>query len=295
MPLIHRIHPELLRFNDALAIRWYGLSYLAAFVFGYLLLRRLSRQGLLRMTPIQIQDFLGGLCLFGVMLGGRLGYFLFYEPSTLLRNPLQFLKVWEGGMASHGGIIGSLLYVLWYARKQNLNPWHLGDNLVSVVPLGLGLGRLANFINGELWGRPTTVPWGVVFPLERPEFQPDGALAAHRYDLDFLRLSVERGWLFPRHPSQLYQAFAEGFLLFGLLWFLRHRRWSRVKSGRLCILFFLGYGLARFSMEFFREPDAKVYFGWMSTGQLLTLGVFAIAALCTRWPRPSDLGGVDGL
>ncbi len=279
MPWIHRIHPEVLRFGGTFAIRWYGISYLAAFLLGYFLLRRLLRQGLLPMTTERLQDFLAGICVFGVMLGGRLGYFLFYEISTLWENPLQLLKVWEGGMSSHGGMLGCLAYLLWWARRERADVWVLGDNFVTVVPLGLGLGRLANFINGELWGRAASVPWAMVFPLERPEFQPGGAWERYRYDLGFLRGALDRGWLTPRHPSQLYQAFAEGFVLFGLLWWLRHRAESR-RPGRLCAVFFAGYGLARFGMEFFREPDAAVYFGWMTTGQLLTMGVFVAAGVC---------------
>jgi len=285
MPYIHRIHPEIIRFTDTIAIRWYGLSYLLGFLFGYLLLKVLIRRKLLHLSVEQLQDCLTTFCIFGILLGGRIGYFIFYDFSSLLENPLRLLQVWKGGMASHGGIIGGILALAWWARRNKVSFWHLTDNFATVVPLGLAFGRIANFINGELWGRVTTVPWGMVFPLELRELHPDGPWAEHRYNLDVLRHLVANGQLQPRHPSQLYQACAEGFLLFGLMWFLRQRPWSSEKPGRLSIVFLLGYALARFSMEFFREPDAHVYFGWMSTGQLLTLFMVAGAALCAFLPR----------
>lgn len=282
MPYIHRLHPELIRFTDTIAIRWYGLSYLLGFLLGYLLLKRLVRKNLLHLTVEQLQDCLSTFCIFGVLLGGRIGYFIFYDPRALIEDPLQLLKVWQGGMSSHGGILGGIFALAWWTRRHKVGFWHLSDNFATVVPLGIGFGRLANFINGELWGRVTRVPWAVVFPPEHPDFQPSGRLAEHRYNLQVLRQYVERGWLQPRHPSQLYQAFAEGFLLFGLLWFLRNHRWSQRKTGRLSIIFLLGYGVARFSMEFFREPDAhaRLYFGWMTTGQFLTLFLILGAGAC---------------
>ncbi|MGA0333676.1 MAG: prolipoprotein diacylglyceryl transferase [Kiritimatiellia bacterium] len=271
MPLFHRIHPEIFRFTDSLAIRWYGLSYLAGFLAGYLLLKVLIRRNLLSLKVEELQDCLTSFCIFGVMLGGRLGYFLFYHPETLLEDPLQILRVWEGGMASHGGILGGILVLAWWAKKHKKSFWQLSDNFAVVVPLGIGFGRIANYINGELWGRETSVPWGMVFPLERPEFNPGGSMSAYRYDLTTLQRAWEAGWFTQRHPSQLYQALCEGFLLFGLMWFLRNRPWSQQQNGRLSLVFLLGYALARFSMEFFREPDARLFFGWMSTGQFLSL------------------------
>jgi phosphatidylglycerol:prolipoprotein diacylglycerol transferase len=293
MIYIHRLRPELISFTDALAIRWYGLAYLGGFLLGYWLLKRLIRERLLAMDVPALQDFLATFCIFGVMVGGRLGYFLFYQPEAFVQDPLQILRLWEGGMASHGGLIGCALVMAWWSRKHRVSFRHLCDNLVTVGPLGLGLGRLANFINGELWGRPTGGGWGVVFPLERQEFSPGGALAARRYDLDLLQRYVEMGWLGPRHPSQLYEAVGEGFLLFGCLWFLRHRAWSQRVPGRLALVFLLGYGVARFVVEFFREPDHTVYFGWMSTGQLLTLGMFGTAALWGWGLRAFPAGPTD--
>jgi len=279
MPYIHRIHPEILRFTDTIAIRWYGLSYLAGFLCGYLLLKVLIRRKLLDLTIDQLQDCLTSFCIFGVMLGGRLGYFLFYQPQTLLHDPLQFLKVWEGGMASHGGILGGILVLAWWSKKHGKSFWNLSDNFAVVVPLGIGFGRLANFINGELWGRETTMPWGMVFPLELPQFNPGGSMADLRYDLPTLQNAYEAGYLVLRHPSQLYQTLCEGFLLFGVLWVLRNRSWSQQQEGRLSLVFLMGYALARFAVEFFREPDSRLFFGWMSTGQFLSLFMIAGASI----------------
>lgn len=279
MPYIHRLHPEIFHITETLAVRWYGLSYLAGFLCGYLLLKKLIRRQLLDFSVEQLQDCLTTFCIFGVMLGGRFGYFVFYQPETLLTDPLQLVRVWEGGMASHGGIIGGILTLIWWARKHGKSFWQLSDNFAVVVPLGIGFGRLANFVNGELWGRPTTVPWGMVFPLEHPQLNPGGSLAAMRYDLPTLQAMYQAGLLQLRHPSQLYQAACEGFLLFALLWFLRMRPWSQQQPGRLSLVFLMGYAAARFSIEFFREPDARLFFGWMSTGQFLSLFMIAGAGI----------------
>lgn len=286
MPIhIHRLRPEIFSLTDTLAVRWYGLAYLAGFLIAYLLLKRLARQGLLEMPPARVQDFLTTLAIFGVMLGGRLGYFLFYEPRVLLDDPLQLLRVWEGGMASHGGILGCAGVMLWWSKKYTLSFWNLSDNLCAVGPAGLALGRLANFINGELWGRPTSGSWGVVFPLERWELNPGGPLADRRYDLDFLKTLMEEGLLVPRHPSQLYQAFGEGLLVFLIVWTLRQTNWSRHREGRLSIAFVFTYSICRFLAEFFREPDAgtTLLFGWMSRGQLLTGLMLLISANFLFW------------
>lgn len=274
MPYIHRLRPELIQFTDTFAIRWYGLSYLAGFLVGYWLLKRYIRQGRFHLSVEQLQDCLTAFCIFGVMLGGRMGYFLFYETNFLLEDPLRFFRIWEGGMASHGGILGGIAVLAWYARKTKVSFWHLTDHFAIVAPLGIGFGRLANFINGELWGRPTDVPWAMIFPLERREFHPGGPLEHLRYNLDALQAYAREGWLVARHPSQLYQAFLEGFGLFLLLYFLRKTSWVSRRNGRLSAVFLLGYALARFAVEFVREPDARVFFGWMTTGQFLTLFMF---------------------
>jgi len=271
MPYIHRLHPEIIHFNETLAIRWYGLSYLLGFLCGYLLLKKLIQRKQLDLRAEQLQDCLTSFCVFGVMIGGRIGYFLFYQPETLVSDPLQFFKVWEGGMASHGGILGGIAVLAWWAHKHKKSFWQLTDNFAVVIPLGIGFGRLANFINGELYGRITNVPWGVVFPLEQSAFNPGNSMAHLRYDLPTLQQAYESGYLHLRHPSQLYQALCEGFLLFALLWILRKRPWSQAQNGRLSLVFLIGYALARFIVEFFREPDARMFFGWMSTGQFLSL------------------------
>lgn len=270
----HQLRPEII----TITIRWYGLAYLAGFLIGYKILQKLSDEGILLVPRAKLLDFLTALAVFGVMLGGRLGYFVFYQTETLFRDPAQLLFVWEGGMASHGGMIGCALFLIWWARKYRVSFWSLTDSLCIAATPGIALGRLANFINGELWGRVTTVPWGVVFPLERGEFHPGGTLAARRYDLGFLQYLVDQGILHVRHPSQIYQALGEGLLLFLFLWFLRNHRWTRALRGRVTMLFLGGYGLARFVVEFFRAPDpgARTFFGWMSTGQLLTLFMFAL-------------------
>ncbi|MEX2608228.1 MAG: prolipoprotein diacylglyceryl transferase [Kiritimatiellia bacterium] len=288
MPYIHRLHPEIVQITETLAVRWYGLSYLLGFWCGYLLLKKLIKRELMPLSVDQLQDCLSSFCIFGVMLGGRLGYFLFYTPEVLLREPMQFFKIWEGGMASHGGIIGGIAVLAWWARKHQKPFWTLTDNFAVVVPLGIGFGRLANFVNGELWGRVTTVPWGVAFPLEIPELNPGRELEHLRYDLPTLQKWVESGYLPLRHPSQLYQALGEGFLLFGLLWFLRKTSWSREKAGRLSMVFLIGYAAARFAVEFFREPDARLFFGWMTTGQFLSLGMVAAACGCLYLLRPTQ-------
>lgn len=282
----HRLNPEIFSITETLAVRWYGLAYLAGFLIAFLLMRRLSTEGKFAVPPQQVQDHLTVLAIFGVMLGGRLGYFLFYQPRVLLTDPAAFFRVWEGGMASHGGILGCALVLLWWSRRYQVSFWNLTDTLCLAATPGLMFGRIANFINGELWGRPTHGTWGVVFPLERPEFHPHGLLAERRTDLDLLQRLFENGYLTARHPSQLYQALAEGLLLFLLLLFLRYRPWSHAREGRLTLVFIVGYAVARFSMEFFREPDAgtSLLFGWMSRGQLLTFLMLGLAGIVLRAP-----------
>jgi phosphatidylglycerol:prolipoprotein diacylglycerol transferase len=176
----------------------------------------------------------------GVLLGGRLGHVLFYDPLHYLSQPLNILAVWKGGMSFHGGLIGSILAIVLFARRVGANPWSVLDSCAAAVPIGLFFGRLANFINGELWGRPTTVPWGMVFP-----FREAG-------DIE-------------RHPSQLYEAFFEGLVVFAVLWWLTHRMGALRRPGVVGGVFLIGYGVARSFCEFFREPDP---------GHILTLGPF---------------------
>lgn len=231
-----------------LKIHWYGLMYVFGFLGGYALTLRRIGLGQFPLTKEQMSDFLGWIAL-GVILGGRVGYMVFYQPDRLLADPLSLLYVWEGGMAFHGGLLGVVALTWLYARKVGVQPLALGDALAPVIPIGLGLGRIGNFIGGELWGRPSDVPWAMVFPGAGPE---------------------------PRHPSQLYQFFLEGVVLFAVLWWFSSG--SR-RRGQVTGLFLVGYGFARFSVEFVREPDAHlgfIWMNWLTMGQLLTLPMIAV-------------------
>lgn len=236
-------------------VRWYGLMYLLGFAVAWGLARyRASRRGS-QWDAQQISDlvFYGAL---GVILGGRIGYVLFYNFGAFLEDPLMLVRIWEGGMSFHGGLIGVLLAMAVFARRFNKTFFQVTDFIAPLIPPGLFFGRIGNFINGELWGRVTDVPWGVVFP---------GAGDV------------------PRHPSQLYQAFLEGLVLFVILWWFSSKpRPTMAVSG----LFLLGYGTARFIVEFFRAPDPHlgfIAFGWMTMGQLLSLPMIIIGALFMAW------------
>ncbi|MEY3775879.1 MAG: hypothetical protein RLZZ129_2659 [Verrucomicrobiota bacterium] len=230
---VHDLSPFLIEFGGGFGLRYYGLAYLLGFVAAGWLLRRYARAGRSLLPPEQIIDFMMAIVL-GVLIGGRLGYFLFYETELVRQNPLTLFRVWEGGMASHGGFIGVAVAVAWFARTRRIPFWHVGDLIASTAAAGLLFGRVANFINGELWGKLATVPWAVIF--ENTGGGPD-----------------------PRHPSQLYQAALEGALL---LAFMQWRFWrSRVvleRPGRLAGEFLLGYAGLRMIGEIFREPDAGV-------------------------------------
>ncbi|HMO04436.1 MAG TPA: prolipoprotein diacylglyceryl transferase [Kiritimatiellia bacterium] len=259
---IHDLDPVLLPVWGNLAVRWYGLSYVAGFVVAYLLLNRWGRQGRFALHGEALQSFLVTIVV-GVMVGGRLGYVLFYDFDQFLADPLVLFRLWEGGMASHGGMIGLALAAWYSARRLRIPFLHLTDGLACAAPIGLCFGRLANFINGELWGRISTVPWAVIFPQEAGLFHGDDPAGEQTRDL------IARGILSPRHPSQLYQAALEGLALFVILLLVRRTAWGRV-NGRCSAVFLLGYALFRFTAEFFREPEIT-HFGWLSQGQLLSL------------------------
>lgn len=233
-PVIFRVGP--------LAVRWYGLMYLLGFGACYILIRHLSRLRNLALSREDASDLLFYGVL-GVVLGGRLGYVLFYNPAQYLSRPLEVFAVWQGGMSFHGGLLGVVIAVVIFCRRRGLSILMTGDILVTSSTIGLGLGRIGNFINGELWGRVTDLPWGMVFPGGGP---------------------------LPRHPSQLYEAALEGLLLFIILYVL-HRR--KVAEGVPFFCFFIGYGLFRFLIEFVRQPDAHLGFLWggATMGQLLSL------------------------
>ena len=246
------IDPVLIQIGP-FAIRWYALAYIFGLVLGWQYLRWLVRRPGWRLTPLAIDDLLLYVTL-GVVLGGRLGYILFYRPEFYLTNPLEALAVWQGGMSFHGGLLGVVAASILFARRRRLPVLEVGDAIACAAPIGLFLGRLANFINGELWGRPSDVPWAMVFPGGGPQ---------------------------PRHPSQLYEAGLEGLLLFLVVTWLALRPRTPGSEGRLTGAFLIGYGIARSIAELFREPDAHLGFllGGLTMGQLLSLPMVVIGIL----------------
>lgn len=288
---LHDLDPFIFRLWGDVGPRWYGFAYVMAFFCGWYLLRKLSQRGFCQLPPDKVGDFIVWAALFGVMIGGRLGYVLFYRPE-MLRDPLSIFKVWQGGMSSHGGMIGLFFSTLYYARRHGYAWTNLGDNLVVVAPIGLFFGRLANFINGELYGRLTNVPWAMQFPKEllEPENADEATRAVavcHQIDpritspeavLQSLHTNpavknVLRGLLTPRHPSQLYEALLEGIALFTILWFVRTR--LRTPRGMLIALFFICYAIFRIIVEYFREPDASLI-GGFTRGQFYSFFLIAI-------------------
>ncbi|SIQ57214.1 prolipoprotein diacylglyceryl transferase [Solilutibacter tolerans] len=254
-----------------LKVHWYGLMYLLAFVSAWWLGRSRIRKG--RLPGVDDNAF-GDLMFYGmlgVVLGGRLGYILFYDFKTYIADPLQMLKVWEGGMSFHGGLIGVLIAVFWWARKHRLHFFDVVDFVAPLIPLGLGFGRLGNWINGELWGKPTDGNWGVIFP---------GSLPAELQHLpaNSLRAMAESGVLdqYARHPSQLYQMVWEGIVMFALLWWYSSKPRPRYAVAGM---FALLYGAFRFVVEFVRLPDPQLgylAFGWLTMGQVLSLPLIAL-------------------
>jgi phosphatidylglycerol:prolipoprotein diacylglycerol transferase len=288
---VHDLDPIIFRLWDNVGPRWYGMAYVLAFICGFLLLRQLSKRGYCELPVAHVADFITWAALFGVMLGGRLGYVFFYRPE-MLREPLSILRVWEGGMSSHGGMIGLFLFTLFYSRRHHLHWTNLGDNLVVVAPIGLFFGRCANFINGELYGRAANVAWAMQFPKEllEPEnaakadvavdvcqkidpslTSPDAIVAAVRHNSQVKE--TLRTILTPRHPSQLYEALCEGVLLFLILWFVRTK--FRTRNGVLTGLFFIFYAIFRIIIENFREPDASLILG-VTRGQFFSFFLIVI-------------------
>lgn len=269
-----------------LGLRWYALAYIAGLVLGWLMIRHLMRRGRLfpggeaPMAPEKTDDLLFVMTL-GVVLGGRLGFTLFYSPELIWENPMQILRIWEGGMAFHGGMLGVILGVIWFSRANNVPLLSLGDAVAVVTPIGLLFGRIANFINAELWGRVTDQPWGVVFPTVEGVAQSLLRSEDRGYQLFGQELLATVGQ--PRHPSQLYEGALEGALLLGVLAWLAYRT-SALKCPGFCTgVFLIGYGLARGTVEFWRQPDIlknTEFLGMEITrGQLLSLPmIFAGAA-----------------
>ncbi len=290
---IHDLSPFLLEVGNGIGLRWYGLAYVAAFAAGYWLFMRLARAGYSDLAPERVGDFITGVALFGVIVGGRLGYMVFYDWHTFAANPLVVFKFWDGGMSSHGGMLGIVVFTFVYSRMKRV-PWlNIGDNLVVTAPVGLFFGRCANFVNGELYGRVTSVVWAVQFPKELHDAPPETvelALAEARTInprwesvgdiVDGVRLSPAlrdqlAGTLSPRHPSQIYEAFLEGAVLFLLLWTLRTR--FRLPNGVLTGVFFIAYAFLRIAGETFREPDAPLTFA-LTRGQFLSLFLILLGA-----------------
>ena len=286
---VHDLNPLIFRLWDNVGPRWYGLAYVLAFACSYALFRFLARRGYADLPVEKVGDFITGAALFGVIVGGRLGYVFFYKPE-MLREPMSILRVWEGGMSSHGGMLGLLAFTFFYAWRHKISWINLGDNLVVTAPIGLFFGRCANFINGELYGRSTNVSWAVQFPKELTENigEAERAIAACRQidptlnSSDAIVAAVRhepqvketlRGILTPRHPSQLYEAFSEGIILFAILWFVRTR--MRPPNGVLTGLFFICYAILRIAVENFREPDAALIAGF-TRGQFFSFFLIGI-------------------
>jgi len=300
---LHDLSPYVVRFSDSFAVHWYGLAYVLGFYLGYLVMRNLAQRGLSEIKPDQMADFITLVALFGVVLGGRIGYILLYGLSEYRDTPWEALKLWKGGMASHGGIAGIALFTLWYARRHKISWIGIGDTVVCAAPIGLMLGRLANFINGELFGRVTTVPWAVKFPTEllHEDFVKQGGTSVslppglmHSPDIIAYFESNAGGRaeleaiLHPRHPSQLYEAAGEGLLLFAVLLWLR-LRCPRLPHGILTGLFFVLYAIVRIALEYVREPDsgAESIMG-MTRGQFFStfMIVIGLAFLLYGWLSP---------
>jgi len=244
-----QIDPVALQLGPV-SIHWYGLMYLLGFAAVWLLGRRRIRQGRTSLSLRDLEDIIF-YSVIGVVIGGRLGYALIYKPGHYLSHPLEILHIWEGGMSFHGGLIGVIAALLWYARQRQQHFMDLADFIAPMIPLGLAAGRWGNFINGELWGRPTDLPWGMVFPHAGP---------------------------LPRHPSQLYEMVFEGLLLFALLWWYSS---TPRRRGQVSGLFLVSYGTARFFVEFTREPDdfLGLLAAGLSMGQLLSIPMVLAGAI----------------
>jgi len=267
-----------------LAVRWYGLMYLVGFIQLVILGKLRARQNLLTgWHPRDVDDMLF-YGVFGTILGGRLGYVLFYKPFYYLAHPAEVLAIWQGGMSFHGGFLGVLIALCLFARNRNKRWLDVTDFVAPLIPLGLAAGRLGNFINGELWGRVTspTAPWAVFFPQAAAEDKAWITAFPQEAAARGLTAVYERVGMLPRHPSQLYESALEGFVLFALLWiYARHRRPLGAVSG----LFLIGYGSFRFLVEYAREPDSflGVLAMGMSMGQWLSLPMIIIGVVMMLW------------
>lgn len=270
MLYLHQIDPIAFQIGPV-AVHWYGLMYLLGFVAAWYLGRSRVRAGRLPGVDANAYGDLMFYAMLGVVLGGRIGYILFYDLRTYIEHPLQVFKIWQGGMSFHGGLLGVVVAMFWWGRRHKLHFFDVADFVAPLVPPGLGFGRLGNFINGELWGKATGGNWGVVFPQD-PE------VSRLILDPTMLRAQFESGALnmYARHPSQLYQFALEGVAMFVILWWYSSRPRPRYAiSG----LFALLYGVFRFAVEFVRLPDENLgylAFGWLTMGQLLSVPLILI-------------------
>ena len=261
--LFPQFDPVLVQLGP-LSIRWYALAYIGSLLLGWRVMRRLVRLSPAVATVEQTDDFLTWATL-GVVLGGRLGYVLFYQPGRFLSDPASIFAVWQGGMSFHGGALGVVVALMLYCHRNRIPLLGFADRIAVVTPIGLGLGRVANFINGELWGRiaPDWLPWAMIFPNAGPE---------------------------PRHPSQIYQALMEGLILFIVLWTLSRREAIRARFGVLTGVFLVGYAIARSIGELFRQPDAFLGFLYAGAtmGQLLSVPMLiaGLVLIVRAHPRP---------
>lgn len=240
-----------------LQIHWYGLMYLIGFLSAWLLAHWRAKHYKLDWTSEQISDVIFYAAL-GVIIGGRIGYMLFYDFSELMDNPLSLFKIWQGGMSFHGGLLGVVIALWIFAYKRGKPFWEIGDFIAPLVPLGLGAGRIGNFINGELWGRVTDMPWGMVY---------------NHVDSQ------------PRHPSELYEFGLEGVCLFLLVWIYARKPHP---TGRVSAVFLMGYAVCRIIAEFFRQPDPQlgfIAFGWLTMGQILSIPMLLLGVWLFWWNK----------
>jgi len=269
MTVLHQIDPIAFHLGP-LKVHWYGIMYLLGFGTAWWLGRLRVRAGRLPGVNEQAYGDLLFYAMLGVVLGGRLGYVFFYSFGDLLRDPLMLLRVWEGGMSFHGGLLGVVAAAWWWSWRHKLHLMDTVDFLAPLVPPGLGFGRLGNYIGGELWGKYTQAGWGVIFPRAESEF---AGMTLPQLQAQFATGALDR---FARHPSQLYQAALEGLTMFLLLWWFSSKPRPRYAvSG----LFALLYGCFRFLIEFVRVPDAQLgylAFGWLTMGQVLSLPLIAL-------------------
>jgi phosphatidylglycerol:prolipoprotein diacylglycerol transferase len=263
------IDPIAIQFGP-LAVRWYALAYVAGIMIGWWWIRRLVSMPRLwgqvgRPNLAEIDDFVLWATV-GIVLGGRIGYVLFYNPAHYLAEPIEALMVWKGGMSFHGGLLGSIVAMLLFTRGRRFSFLTLFDLFAAAAPIGLFFGRIANFVNGELWGRASDVAWAMVFPYAGP-------------------------W--PRHPSQLYEAGLEGIVLFAVVGLIATRTGALKRAGLVAGVFAAGYGLARIAVEFFREPDAQLGFlyGGATMGQLLSLPMVVVGVALALWAARRERSG----